>query len=214
MNATDPHKTETNASDEDATTNQKLNWTPEELGIQQEELQNNLNIFAQVMTQGIRRWEKVIYPMMVGFILLAIYGFYLVYSMANVSNKVANDMGQMTKVVTTQLTLMQQDINNISKSVLTMKQLNQNVVQMNQNMSKINESMRYLNYMIYNINQSTRRMSGNMQELNQNISTPMRSMNNMMPWSMFNGKPFSGNHAPPRYPVTPHANTTQPNRSR
>jgi hypothetical protein len=51
-----------------------------------------LERFACSFEASARRWELVVYPMMLAFVILAAYGFYLIYSMTRDVHRVTEQM--------------------------------------------------------------------------------------------------------------------------
>lgn len=52
----------------------------------------SLDKFARVFEASARRWEVIVYPSLLAFIVLAAYGFYLIYSMTSDVHRVTNQM--------------------------------------------------------------------------------------------------------------------------
>lgn len=129
-----------------------------------------------------RRWELIVYPSLFAFILLAGYGFYLVYSLAK-------DVHYLAISVDTNMTVLAGNMQSVSEN---MGQLTRNVREMNQTMVSIDRSVDNLDPMLTNMQQmgrsmesmswATNNMRGDMSVLNQNIGRPMSFMNNVMPW--------------------------------
>ncbi len=129
-----------------------------------------------------RRWELIVYPSLFAFILLAGYGFYLVYSLAK-------DVHYLAISVDTNMTVLAGNMQSVSDN---MGQLTRHVNDMNQTIASIDRSVGTLDPMLSNIQQmgrsmesmswATNNMRGDMSVLNQNIGRPMSFMNNVMPW--------------------------------
>ena len=129
-----------------------------------------------------RRWELIVYPSLFAFILLAGYGFYLVYSLAK-------DVHYLAISVDTNMTMLSGNMQSVSEN---MGQLTRNVKEMNQSMVSIDRSVGNLDPMLNNMRQmgrsmesmswATNNMRQDMSIMNQNVSRPMSFMNNVMPW--------------------------------
>ncbi len=149
----------------------------------------SLERLLDVFERSARRWEMIVYPILFGFILLAGYGFYLVYSLTN-------DMKNIAAAIDPQMGLHMSDfvanLNSISDSV---DSLTGRVTSMSENISVIAGQMENLKHMptmvneMAGLNQSVGAMAGNINlmawdlgELNHNISKPMSKMNKFMPW--------------------------------
>ncbi len=184
----------------------------------------DINELASTMTKGIRRWEKVIYPMMIAFIILAAYGFWLIYNVTKDMRNISTNMIVMTKAVVTMTNTLNQKMNQIDhqmgainihmdkmntnmESVTTM---NDRIADMTAAIHNMNSSINSMSHSVYSMVYSTSAMSSNIGELNENISVPMNSMNSVIPWSMMPGGNKKRNQAPPRttspyyrYPAVP-----------
>lgn len=174
----------------------------------------DINELAKTMTQGIRRWEKVIYPMMIAFIILAAYGFYLIYNVSKDMRNISTDMYAMTKAVVTMTNTLNQKMNQIDRQMgainIHMDKMNRNMeavtrmdehlIEMTTAINSMNASVNSMSHSIYSMVYSTNAMSSNLGELNDNISTPMKPMNSMMPWSMLPGGKTNRNNQPPPMP--------------
>lgn len=187
----------------------------------------DLNEFASTMTKGIRRWEKVIYPMMIAFIILAAYGFWLIYNVTKDMRNISSNMIVMTKAVVTMTNTLNQKMNQIDHQMGAMNihmdklitntshvaEMNHRIAEMTHSIHNMNSAVTNMNRSVYAMVGSTSSMSSNLGELNDNISAPMNSMNSMIPWSIMPGQnKRRTNTAPPpvpryNYPVTPY---TQP----
>ncbi len=141
---------------------------------------------SQAFETSARRWELIVYPSLFAFIILAAYGFYLVFSLAKdvhylaisvdsnmtvlASNmqSVSDNMGQLTANVRT----MSVSVESMSRDVSTLEPMLTNIEQMGQSM----ESMTY----------ATHHIRDNMSVMNQNIGNgitrPMSFFNTFMPW--------------------------------
>jgi len=216
-----------------------MSKTPEELAEIQARHAENLDRLACTMTTGIQRWEKVIYPMMIAFIVLAVYGFYLIYNVTRDMNHITHNMNAMTSAVVDITETLDQKMNqmdhqmgainihmdkmnqnissvpnldkNIAQMNLAINSLNQQVVTMTDNMVQMNQSIAQMNQSVYNLNYAANRMSNHVGELNHNFSGPMSTVNSMMPWSFMPGQGSRQFYAQP--PMMMPANNIQPDTS-
>lgn len=172
------------------------------------ETEKNIGEMAKAMTQGIKKWERVLYPMMVAFIILAAYGFYLIVSITKDMHHVSQNMStisenmmQMTANVaklTNQVNQRMESIDNTMQNMhSSMNQLNNHVKNMDQGFLEATQAMQRIDTTLTNMNNtlngihqsvyfmgySANNMSANLSELNGSISTPMNSINSMLPWS-------------------------------
>jgi uncharacterized protein YoxC len=151
-----------------------------------------MSMAVTTISSAMRRWEKVLLPMMAGFILLASYGFYLIYHLTYDIGMMSNNMAQMTMTVDRNMTVIAQEIRGIQKEV---KIMTDEVVTMDDHILKINETMLHMNESMTKINDSvaqmaisTNRMGTDLWDLNRSISGPMSTINNVAPWRMMGGR--------------------------
>ena len=183
----------------------------------------DLNQLAKTMTKGIRRWEKVIYPMMIAFIILAAYGFYLIYNVTKDMRNISTNMIVMTRAVVTMTNTLNKNMNQIDHQMgainIHMDKMNTNmssvpgmsdrIIDMTKAIYEMNASVNNMSHSVYSMVYSTSSMSSNLGELNDNISAPLNSMNSVIPWSMMpgNGNKNRRNNSPPMQPgYTPYQN--------
>jgi hypothetical protein len=129
-----------------------------------------------------RRWELIVYPSLFAFILLAGYGFYLVYSLAK-------DVHYLAISVDTNMTVLAGNMQSVSEN---MGRLTRNVNEMTLSINSIDTNVGTLEPMLSNMRAierslesmtwATHYMRGDMSRMNQNISRPMSFVNRVMPW--------------------------------
>lgn len=151
--------------------------------------------FANIFEASARRWELIVYPAMLAFVVLAAYGFFLIYTLSKDIHTLAQGMDpQMGK-----------NLGNISESVVY---LSENIRTMTRRVHDMSVSvddmaskmvaLENLEPMLYNM----RGMNGSMAAMNQNMTrmtmtgdamryevgrmgnsmTPGGFMNNFAPW--------------------------------
>lgn len=141
--------------------------------------------FAKTFEASARRWELIVYPSLIAFIILAAYGFFLIYNLTN-------DVGRITQqmdLIATSMVKVSENMNSVSHNVEEMSgtmqgmainlgkqeaSLNKMVNQMN----KMNQSMTDMSVTMYYMRQDVSSMGYNV----NSASRPMRLMNNFFPW--------------------------------
>ena len=155
--------------------------------------------FARSFEASARRWELVVYPSMLAFIILAAYGFFLIYKLTDDIGKI---VVQMDDISTSMVNINQNfssttnNMNTVSRNMVKMakdveevtgymKQMSQDIKEQNQAMGAIVVSMRDMNrsvdsmsYTINSMGYDTRQMGRSI----DNVSGPMRFMNSFSPW--------------------------------
>ena len=166
------------------------NLTPGNQGIQRQgEGDYSLDRLAEAFETSARRWELIVYPSLFAFILLAGYGFYLVYSltrdvhylaisvdsnmtvMASNFQSVADNMNHMTA----NIRMVSSTLSEISTKVSTLEP-------MLTNMSSMDKSMDSMDRAIKAMTLTTHYMGGDIHSMNRNVARPMSFMNSFMPW--------------------------------
>jgi len=160
---------------------------PEKVEFQSRE--ESLERFLEVFERSARRWEMIVYPALFGFILLAGYGFFLIYSLTSDMKTIAQSLDPQMGIHMSDFT---SHLGSMSGSVESMSL---RVTDMSENMTTISDQMNYLSTMptitdqMAGMNRSMTDMSGNMNMLrsdmgmlNRNVSKPMSMMNSFMPW--------------------------------
>lgn len=162
---------------DDNTTGQPAAWSfDDEVSI------NSIEKIYQVFSASAKRWEAIVYPSLFAFILLAVYGFYLIYSLTTDVDKVVRQMD----VISVNMVLISRNIDSMAQSVGKMtdsvnkmggtlgSQLQEMHI-MNKNAADMNKSLHLMNVSIY-------QMRRDMSMMNRNVSRPMNFMNSFMPW--------------------------------
>jgi len=143
---------------------------------------------ARAFETGMRRWELIIYPAMFAFVILAAYGFYMVHSLTRDVNKLSIDVARMADAIAPAMTSMSGNMANMDSRLAAMSQ---DVRQMSANTGVMTVAVH--------------QMGASLWEMNRNISAPMSTFNNMMPWG--NSEPNFMAPPPPRmtyvYPQMP-----------
>jgi hypothetical protein len=73
-----------------------------------------LERFACSFEASARRWEIVVYPMMLAFVILAAYGFYLIYSMTRDVHRVTEQMEPIAQRMQYDADVMTQRIHDVT----------------------------------------------------------------------------------------------------
>ncbi|MET0089901.1 MAG: hypothetical protein ABW068_07745 [Candidatus Thiodiazotropha sp.] len=147
--------------------------------------QSSMDRLSQAFETSARRWELVVYPSLFAFILLAAYGFYLIFSLAKDVHFLALSVDSNMNVMSSNLISMTDSVSQLSANVRTMAVSVESMAQdvrtlepMLASMDSMEESMKTMTHTTYNIQRG-------MQSMNHNIhdaSRPMTFWNNFMPW--------------------------------
>ncbi|MGD8618560.1 MAG: DUF948 domain-containing protein [Gammaproteobacteria bacterium] len=80
---------------------------------QQRDMAACMDKFANTFEASARRWELVVYPSLLAFIVLAAYGFFLIYTLTNDVSRLAHSM----ETVVTAMSEVAADMNTVSRHV-------------------------------------------------------------------------------------------------
>jgi len=151
--------------------------------------------FVRVFEASASRWELIIYPAMLAFVVLAAYGFFLIYSLSKDIHTLASGMDpEMAK-----------NLSHISESVIYLSEnvrtMTRRVYSMSESVETMADRMESLEYMepmsanITGIHRSMESMNVHMGAMNMSIDAmrydmgdmshsmrPMGRMNSFMPW--------------------------------
>lgn len=139
---------------------------------------------ADTFDKSARRWEMVVYPSMFAFILLAGYGFYLIYHLthdiavlSHSVTRMATIVSDATPRVTSDMRDMSQDMRVMSGEIRTMSYQMEAMKPMSNNIANMNHTMGNLNRSVYG-------MQRDMGGMNRTISGgPFGFMKDAMPFS-------------------------------
>jgi uncharacterized protein YoxC len=141
--------------------------------------------FSRTFEASARRWELVVYPSLIAFIILAAYGFFLIYSLTTDVARVARQMNIISEsmisvsenmeAVSGNIALMS---DNMDKMAVDMRKQERSFNTMVGYMDGMNNSMKDMTVTMYYMRQDMASMGYNI----HSASGPMRMMNNFMPW--------------------------------
>jgi len=144
-----------------------------------------------------RRLQLIVYSSLVAFVVLAVYGFWLITSLTRDVSRLVVEMSAMTRTIDREMVVMATKMGDIDDRMVT---ISDNMVMMNRNIGTMTRDFTSMNANIRSMANDTTTMAGstlNMQRdmwsLNRNVSGPFNMMN------MFN--PMGGNQGP--FPGSP-----------
>jgi methyl-accepting chemotaxis protein len=148
---------------------------------------SQLNAFAidrlsQAFETSAKRWELIVYPSLFAFIILAAYGFYLVFSLAK-------DVHYLAISVDSNMTVMASNIqsmsDNMSQMSANIRSISVGVDSMARDVSTLEPmltSIQNLDRSVGGMTFTTANMRDDMAVMNRNFGRPMQFMNWFMPW--------------------------------
>ncbi len=132
---------------------------------------------ATTFENSAKRWEMVVYPAMFAFIVLACYGFYLIFSLTNDVASLARNVTVLTHSIdrmTTNMDVVSSNMESISSTMVSMDSKMGDLEPIRANMEQMNYSTRAMAT-------SADGMNHHMGSMNHNMR-PLGQMNSFMPW--------------------------------
>lgn len=137
---------------------------------------------SRAFESSAKRWELIVYPSLFAFIVLAAYGFYLVFSLAKDVHYLAISVDSNMTVMASNMQALSVDIGHVSQNVramaVNMESISRDVSTLEpilSNMDSMDKSMQAMTNATHNIRDD-------MAVMNRNLGKPMRFINTMMPW--------------------------------
>ncbi len=134
----------------------------------EESLCENLELMTTSFSQGAKRWLSIYYTSMFAFVLLASYGFFLIYSLTTDVRRVADNMDQ----IVVSMSQISTDLDTVSNNTTGM-------------INTMTTQSKYMHEMVYymrDMNVAMAQIRYDMSVMNNSVSRPMQFMNTFMPW--------------------------------
>lgn len=140
--------------------------------------------FARTFEASARRWELVVYPSLLAFIILASYGFYLIYNLTN-------DVGRLARSMETVVVTMDDVAANMNYVSRNVAQISYNLTsisadvgeqadvmgKMVSQMETINSSMNVMTVPMYQMRHDMGKINHNL----HNVAGPMKMIGGILP---------------------------------
>lgn len=148
--------------------------------------------FARSFEASARRWELIVYPLLFAFVLLAAYGFFLIYQL---TNSVSHITGRMD-IIAERMVVISDDMHQVSDNfgsvtkdmnhvttdmsqmAISMQHQDQSIAAMSESVERMTQSMAIMSVSVYEMGYDTRSMGRDL----KNTTGPMRFMNTFVPW--------------------------------
>ncbi|MCB1831621.1 MAG: hypothetical protein H6964_04590 [Chromatiaceae bacterium] len=144
---------------------------------------------SEAFETSARRWELIVYPSLFGFILLAGYGFFLIYSLTRDIHYLAISVDSNMTVMASNFQAVSDNMNHLSANIRViasnMGEINDKISTLEPMLTSIDsmdQTMDSLDRAINSITHTTYNMRNDMANINQNVSRPMSFLNTFMPW--------------------------------
>ncbi len=137
---------------------------------------------SQAFETSAKRWELIVYPSLFAFIILAAYGFYLVFSLAKDVHYLAISVDTNMTVIASNIQSMSDNMGQMSANVRTMAVSVDSMARDVNTLEPMLTSIQTMDRSMQNMTMSTSSMRNDMAGMNQSIGRPMQFMNWFMPW--------------------------------
>lgn len=137
---------------------------------------------SQAFETSAKRWELIVYPTLFAFIILAAYGFYLVFSLAKDVHYLAISVDTNMTVMASNIQSMSDNMGQMSSNMRTMAVGVDSMARDVSTLQPMLGSLQNMDRAMQTMTSSTASMRDDMSVMNQSISRPMRFMNWFMPW--------------------------------
>jgi len=148
-------------------------------------MEAGMDKFARSFEASARRWELVVYPSLLAFIVLAAYGFFLIYTLTTDVGRLARSIETMVVSmddVAHDLRAVSENVGQISSTmVLVANDVGSGTEAMKEMLVRIdnvNKSMGTMTTPIYHMRDDMSRMNRNMHE----VAGPMKTMGGIFPF--------------------------------
>ena len=145
---------------------------------------------ADSFEASARRWELIVYPSIIAFILLASYGFYLIYNLTHDIADVSKSVREMTASVTEDLGEISSKMTQVAASTAYMKPMSRDIRQVSASIDGLNTNVSHMQYSMW--------------QLNRNVSAPFNMVDKVLPFG--SSRPYGKANSritPPLYPRHP-----------
>jgi len=157
-----------------------------------------LERLANTFDNSAKRWEMVVYPSLFAFVLLAGYGFFLIYRLTHDIAVLSQSVTHMAVIVSDAMPRMTKDLNAVTDSMDNMTGniagmtgdiggMTTEIVSMSNQMNTLTPMSQNIQSMTHNIgsmNRSVYGMQRDMHGMNRTVSSgPFGMMNDIMPFS-------------------------------
>ena len=150
---------------------------------------DSMDRFVKVFEASARRWELVIYPTMLAFVILAAYGFFLIYTLSRDIHTVAigmdPEMGEHLTHISDSVAYLSENVRTMTRRMDRMTNSIDDIsVKMNamENLDPMLVSMRGMDASMRNMTITGDQMRNEMTYMGRNIGRPLSKMNSFFPW--------------------------------
>jgi hypothetical protein len=137
---------------------------------------------SQAFENSARRWELIVYPTLFAFIILAAYGFYLVFSLAKDIHYLSISVDSNMTVLASNMQSISDNVGQMSSNVRTMAVSVDSMARDVSTLEPMLTAMETMDQSMQAMTFTTANMRDDLGLMNRNIGRPMHFINAFMPW--------------------------------
>ena len=143
-----------------------------------------LERLANTFDNSARRWEMVVYPSLFAFVLLAGYGFFLIYRLTHDISTLSQSVTRMAVIVSDAMPRMTKDLNSMTDNIGGMTVEIESMSTEMDSLTPMSKNIQSMTHNIGGMNTSVMGMQRDMHGMNRTVSSgPFGMMNDVMPFS-------------------------------
>ena len=108
-------------------------------------LSESLNELTKTFTASTRRWEMIVFPAMFAFIILATYGFFLIYSLTKDVGDIASEMKSINHTMQAVVVNMERQTLTVQEMSGYMRDVSVSANRMSHDLSSASRPMKFMN---------------------------------------------------------------------
>lgn len=143
------------------------------------------------------RWKYAVFPAMIAFVILAGFGFYLIYGMLQRMEDIAKDIDKISKVMVESLPVMEGGVVGMSSRMQWIGEdlkgmradvhqlsltIQQTMPEMEGKVGDMSKNIGNMTHATSSMATTTQNMGQNLWNMNRNFSKPLSMMRKMIPW--------------------------------
>ncbi|NNG12067.1 MAG: hypothetical protein HKM88_02340 [Halobacteria archaeon] len=145
--------------------------------------------FVRSFEASARRWELVVYPALLAFVILAAYGFFLIYTLSRDIHVLAEgmdpEMGQHLTDISSSVAYLSENVRTMTRRV---DKMSNTLIDISDKMDTLETldpmlvHMRGMDGSMHNMNITIDQMRGEVTYMGRSIGRPLSKMNSFFPW--------------------------------
>ena len=140
--------------------------------------------FVDGVAKSTRRWEVVVYPALVAFVVLAAYGFFLIFSLTEDLDRIAAGVDRMNDhiaLMNSNVADMSGKLDTLAPMLARLDTMDQSMASMTQTIGSMDQTIKIMDHSVRGMATTTDQMRHHMGVLTHNVARPMSIMNSFMP---------------------------------